>query len=73
MLVAVKTQSKKDMTKDLLLLFSAKVKVKFVRMDGVTDQAEGRWCNICKSVIVINDACTFPSDLPISKGRIWTL
>jgi hypothetical protein len=44
----VEINSKKDMAKDIRLIFSDKVIVKFVKKDGVTEQVAGRWCNLCK-------------------------
>lgn len=46
--VAVEVNSKKDMAKDVRLIFTDKVTVKFVRKNGITEQLKGRWCNVCK-------------------------
>jgi hypothetical protein len=43
------TNSKKDMAQDVRLLFSDRVKVKFVK-DGVVKNAEGRWCHTCRCI-----------------------
>jgi hypothetical protein len=46
--VAVEIRSKKDMARDILLIFTDKVDVKFVKKDGATEEATGRWCTLCQ-------------------------
>jgi hypothetical protein len=46
--VAVEINSKKDMAKDILLIFTDKVDVKFIKKAGITEQLTGRWCNLCR-------------------------
>jgi hypothetical protein len=43
---AVHTQ--KDQAKDLRLIFTDRIKVKFVMKDNSVETPTGRWCNICK-------------------------
>ena len=43
-------KTKKGNTKDLLTVFSDRIKVKFVTADGKVDPLTGRWCKICKYV-----------------------
>jgi hypothetical protein len=39
---------KKDSTKDLLLMMTDRVPVKFKGSDGKSTTEVGRWCNTCK-------------------------
>ena len=43
---AVHTQ--KDQAKDLRLIFTDRIKVKFILKDTSVEELTGRWCNICK-------------------------
>jgi len=45
--IPAKFNSKKDMAQDVRLLFTDKVKVKFLK-DGVAKTLEGRWCIPCR-------------------------
>ena len=42
------SQSKKDLTLDMLTIMSDKVNLKFKVRDGEYKKKSGRWCNICK-------------------------
>jgi hypothetical protein len=40
--------NKKDMAKDIRLLFSDRIKVKFTKNKGETNLSMGRWCLPCR-------------------------
>ena len=40
--------TKKGETKDLLMIFSDQVHVKFIKPNGSVEEVAGRWCNVCK-------------------------
>jgi hypothetical protein len=45
--IPAKYNCKKDMAQDVRLLFTDRVKVKFIR-DGNANTLEGRWCKTCR-------------------------
>ena len=47
LVIPAKISCKKDMARDVRLLFSDRIMVKFTR-DGETKTLEGRWCTVCK-------------------------
>ena len=46
--IPVRAMIKKDSTRDLLIIFTDQVKVKFNRPDGTSEIVEGRWCKQCR-------------------------
>ena len=40
--------TQKDQARDLRLIFTDKVTVKFILKDNTVETPAGRWCNICK-------------------------
>ena len=40
--------TQKDKARDLRLIFTDKITVKFIMNDNSVDTPTGRWCNICK-------------------------
>jgi len=45
---AVEVPSKKEMARDIRLIFTDRVTVKFIKKDGTVEHEVGRWCNLCK-------------------------
>jgi len=46
--IAEQSNIKADSSRDLLMIFSDRVTVKFSQKGGVTKTLKGRWCILCK-------------------------
>ena len=49
--IPAEVNTKKKKAKDLQLIFSNKVKVRFTNKDGTVSTLVGWWCNPCKYII----------------------